>query len=461
MIDMSSIRRVHFIGIGGVSVSAIAEILHTKGYEISGSDMASSATTDSLKTKGFDIYIGHASENIKGADLIVYTAAASDDNPELTEASKLGIPCLSRAEMLGQLMLDYPFSIAISGTHGKTSTTSMVTRLFNDSLHDPTALVGGFFKDIQSNVKIGSSDYFITEACEYKESFLSFYPQIGVILNIDEDHLDYYRDLDHIISAFVKFTENIHESGLLIINGDDYNSKKIKPYYKGNLMTFGLSDSCDINARGIVYNRMGHPSFDVYLKDKKLTSLSLSIPGQHNIYNALAAFTVAIQYIDDYELIADRLNSFQNANRRFELIGESQGITVIDDYAHHPNAIRVAIEAAKRIESVNHLYCIFQPHTYSRTKELLHEFASAFNQADTVLLTDIYAAREVDNGEIHSTDLLREMESEPVNSLYYSSFDEIVDYLSKNCQSGDLVMTVGAGDVYKIGKKLIEQLNQV
>lgn len=459
MIDMSSIRTIHLIGIGGVSVSAIAEILHTNGYEISGSDMSSSPTTEALQKKGFKIYIGHSADNIDKVDLVVYTSAVGDDNPELAKAMSLGIPCLSRAEMLGQIMLGYENSIAISGTHGKTTTTSMITRLLNDTNFDPTALVGGFFADIESNVRIGNSQLFITEACEYKESFLSFFPKVGIILNVDEDHLDYYRDLDHIISAFVKFTGNIHEEGVLILNGDDYNSKKIKPYYKGRLVTFGLSSDCDFCAKNLVYNSSGLPTFDLFFKDQKKAQITLAIPGQHNVYNALAAIAAAYEYTQDFDLISSRLSTFKNAKRRFEKVGEVKGITVIDDYAHHPSEIKATLEATSRIEAIHKLYCIFQPHTYSRTKELLHEFAGSFKNADEVLLTNIYAAREVDHGEIHSKDLLVKLLEEGINAHFFETFDEIVDYLESKCQDKDLVMTVGAGDVYKIGTMFVDKLN--
>ena len=422
--------------------------------------MLSSPTTEALKNKGFKIYIGHSADHIKNIDLVVYTSAVNDSNPELSEALARGIPCISRAEMLGQIMLAYKDSVAISGTHGKTTTTSMITRLLNDSTFDPTALVGGFFSDIKSNVRIGKSELFITEACEYKENFLSFYPKVAVILNIDEDHLDFYRNLEHIISSFAKFTENIHEDGVLILNGDDYNSKKIKSYYHGRLITFGINSDCDFCAKNVVYNHLGFPTFDVYHNDQKKAQISLSIPGQHNVYNALAAIATASEFMHDYELIQTRLSSFENAKRRFEKIGEVNGITIIDEYAHHPSEIKATLQAAHRIESINKLYCIFQPHTFSRTKELLHEFAGSFKYADEVILTDIYAAREIDNGEVHSKDLLKALLAEGINALYFETFDEIVSYLSDKCKPKDFVMTIGAGDVNKIGYTLNETLKK-
>lgn len=455
MIDISTVRNIHFIGIGGVSNSAIAEILNRNGYKVSGSDLNASSFTQHLQQEGIEVFIGHQSSNVDNAELVIYTSAASDDNPELIAAAEKGIPCLSRAEMLGQLMLGYPESIAIAGTHGKTTTTSMVTRIFNDAKHDPTALVGGYFEDIKSNVRIGSSQLFITEACEYKENFLSFFPKIGIILNIDEDHLDYYRDLDQIVNAFVKFSENIQDNGLLILNGDDYNAKKVLPYYKGKLKTFGFSDNCDYVARNITYNHMGCASFDIFSGETKLTKIDLSVPGQHNVYNALAAFVTGIQISDDIEMVSSRLSSFKNANRRFEYIGKTDVYTVVDDYAHHPNEIKATLDAASRIENVNRIICIFQPHTYSRTKELLHGFSSAFGSADEIILCDIYAAREIDHGEIHSNDLLKSLKTEHKSVQYFDSFDAIVEYVKSSAQKGDLVITMGAGNVTEIGKRLL------
>lgn len=459
MIDLSSVKHVHIVGVGGVSNSAIAEILLTQGIKVSGSDLHPSDLTRALSEKGVTIYSDHESSNILGADLVVYTSAAADDNPEITAAIDHGIPCISRAEMLGQIMAGYKRSIAISGTHGKTTTTSMVTRIFNDNTYDPTALVGGYFSDIKSNVRLGKSDVFITEACEYKENFLHFYPKTAIILNIDEDHLDYFRNLDHIVSAFAKFANNILDKGTLVLNGDDYNARKIIPYFKGQIITFGLSDPCDYIAKNIVYNRLGHPNFDIFHKDKFLCNLSLIIPGQHNIYNALAAFVTGLIYQVDLEQIRQKLATFKNANRRFEWIGKAKDVTIIDDYAHHPNEIKATLEAATRMTDVSRILCIFQPHTYSRTKELLNEFSNAFNLANEVLLCDIYAAREVDHGEISSIDLMNALINEGVNAKHFPSFEAVEDYVLEQSHSGDLVITMGAGDVTNISRSLLARLN--
>lgn len=460
MIDLSMVKHVHIVGIGGVSNSAIAEILLKQGYKVTGSDLHQTEVTDGLVQKGIVVYYTHDALNIVGADLVVYTSAVADDNPEVTASIEANIPCISRAEMLGQIMAGYNKSIAIAGTHGKTTTTSMVTRIFNDTVLDPTALVGGYFSDIKSNVKIGNSDFFITEACEYKENFLSFFPKVGVILNVDEDHLDYYRDLDHIVNAFSKFSNNIDSKGTLVLNGDDYNSRKILSYYNGKVLTFGLNDRCDYIAKNIIYNNLGQATFDIFYKDEKLTKISLQIPGQHNIYNALAAFVVAHIYKVDLSLITTRLSSFKNANRRFELIGKAGEITIVDDYAHHPNEIKASLEAAGRMTDINRIICIFQPHTYSRTKDLLNEFASAFTNASEVILCDIYAAREIDHGEVSSLDLMKAMIKENVHVNYFPTFEEINRYLLQNALPGDLIITMGAGDVYKISHMILDSLNK-
>ncbi|GAB6106991.1 UDP-N-acetylmuramate--L-alanine ligase [Fusibacter bizertensis] len=458
MIDLSMIKHIHIVGIGGVSNSAIAEILLKQGFEVTGSDLHQSDVTDALVQKGISIQYSHDKKNIDGAELVVYTSAVSDDNPEITSAVAQNTPCISRAEMLGQIMAGYKKSIAIAGTHGKTTTTSMVTRIFNDASFDPTALVGGYFNDIKSNVRLGSSDIFITEACEYKENFLSFFPNVGVILNVDEDHLDYYRDLDHIVNAFAKFSNNIVEKGTLILNGDDYNSRKILSYYSGKVLTFGLNDHCDYIAKNIIYNNLGQATFDVFYKDQKITKISLLIPGQHNIYNALAAFAVGHLYNVDIALITTRLSSFKNANRRFEPIGKVGEITIFDDYAHHPNEIKASLEAAARMTDINRIICIFQPHTYSRTKDLLNEFAAAFSNASEVILCDIYAAREVDHGEVSSLDLMRAMIKENVKVNYFPTFEEIKRYILQNALPSDLIITMGAGDVYKLSHMILNAL---
>lgn len=458
MIDLSKVKHVHIVGIGGVSNSAIAEILLKQGITVSGSDLHLSELTYNLTQKGVTIYNAHEASNIDGADLVVYTAAVAEDNAEVQAAHDKHILCISRAEMLGQIMAGYKKSVAVSGTHGKTTTTSMITRILNDNQNDPTSLIGGYFSDIKSNVRLGSSELFITEACEYKESFLSFFPKIGVILNIDEDHLDYYRNLDHIVSAFAKFANNILDKGTLVLNGDDYNSRKIIPYYKGKTITFGLSDHCDYTARNVVYNNLGQPTFDIFTQDKKLCQLSLIIPGQHNIYNALAAFIVGHILLSDVELIRARLSTFKNAGRRFEWIGKVKDVTVIDDYAHHPNEIKATLEAASRMTDVSRIICIFQPHTYSRTKELLNEFANAFNHATEVVLCDIYAAREVDHGEVSSKDLLTALIKEGADAKHFDSFEAITDYVSTNASPQDLVITMGAGDVHKISHMILDRL---
>lgn len=458
MFNLKGVHHIHIIGIGGVGNSAIAELLLAGGYSVSGSDTHPSEVTQHLESLGVTVYGGHGAENISKADLIVYTAAISDDNPELTAAREADIPCLSRAEMLGEIMTAYSSSIAVAGTHGKTTATSMLTHIFNDARFDPTALIGGHLEDIGSNVRIGQSELFVAEACEYKDSFLALAPKIGIILNVDEDHLDYFSNLEQIVSSFVAFSNRVHPDGALVLNGDDYNARKIIPYYKGTLITFGLSDTCTYRAQNITYSDIGTPRFDIVKGDTLLGTVSLQIPGQHNIYNALAAFAAAMEITQDAPYILSRLERFKNAKRRFEWLGHVNGITLIDDYAHHPNEIRATISAAARIESMKRIICIFQPHTYSRTKELLNEFAHAFEHADIVLLCDIYASREIDYGEVSAEDLLKAMAEEKHAAYYLGDFDRVERYISENARSGDLILTMGAGDITTIGPRLISAL---
>ncbi len=455
MIDLSTVKRIHFIGIGGVSTSAIAQILAKRGFEVSGSDKSHSAYTKHLEAIGIQVFLGHQAEQVDGADLIVYTAAVHDSNPEMVRANERAIPCLSRAEMLGQLMLDYENSICIAGTHGKTTSTSMTTKILNTPSLDPTALVGGLLEDLNSNVIIGESSIFLTEACEYTDSFLSFFPKIGVILNVDEDHLDYFKNLDNIIQSFVAFTQNIKDDGVLIINGDDYNSKKILPYYKGRTRTFGISDSCDVVAHGITYDDFGLSTFSVSVKGERIGTFNLNVPGSHNIYNALASICVALEIGVEVKDIATRLEAFKNSHRRFEKIGMFNGATVVDDYAHHPTAIKATLEAASKIQSVTRTRVIYQPHTYTRTKEHLHEFSSAFHQADEVILCDIYPSREEDIYNIHSKDLLELIRAEGISAKYYDNFDDIVAYIRETAAAGELIFTMGAGSVTQIAPQLV------
>lgn len=450
---------IHLIGIGGVSMSAIAEILVHRGFKVSGSDMKSSKSTDLLESKGIKVHIGHKESNIAGSNLVIYTAAIDlYSNPEILGAKKHNIPTVSRAEILGMIMKSYKESIAISGTHGKTTSTSMVSLILNETDYDPTIMIGGNLREIGGNLKIGSDEVLISEACEYKESFIKFFPTIGVILNIDEDHLDYFENIDHIISAFIKFSKLIPKNGFLIANNDDFNVRKVLSHVDCNIVTFGINIDCEYQAKNITFNDQGYPVFDVYHNEKLLDKFTLSVPGKHNIYNALSSIVISHKLNIPLEYIKEKLLSFKGTDRRFQVIGDLNELgTIVDDYAHHPNEIKATLQAAQKMPH-NRIWCVFQPHTYTRTKTLLLDFAKSFSDADKVIVTDIYAAREKDTGEIHSKDLVSHLEKANVDVLYISSFEDIKFHLANNIEKDDIVITMGAGNVYEISHALASDI---
>ncbi|GAA0181586.1 UDP-N-acetylmuramate--L-alanine ligase [Clostridium sediminicola] len=448
-------KKIHFIGIGGISMSGLAEILLQKGYIVSGSDRSSSNLTDKLSKMGAKIFIGHNSKNILGSDLVVYTAAIPENNPELIKARELNIQLMDRAEFLGHIMKGHKYNVAIAGTHGKTTTTSMLSHIILKAQLDPTILVGGNLDIINGNVKVGESEYFITEACEYKASFLKFYPYIGLILNIEEDHLDYYKDINHIEKTFLKFTNLIPHDGYLVVNADDPRALNISKESKNKTKSFGIKNG-DIRAENIVFRSNGCPSFDVTQQGKQIFHVALNVPGNHNILNSLASISTALCLGIDNKSIVDGIESFFGTHRRFELKGESNGVTVVDDYAHHPTEIMATLEAAKNFPH-KRIICVFQPHTYSRTKSLYNEFSKCFSGADKLILADIYAAREIDDGTVSSAMLTEKIKENGVICDNIHSFKEIVEQLNSYLQDGDLLLTVGAGDVYKIGEMYLEK----
>lgn len=455
-IDFQKKGHVYFMGIGGISMSGFAELLHAKGFTVSGSDQQESKLTKHLESLGITVKYGQCKENITpDIDLVVYTAAISDTNEEYIAAKEAGIPMMDRAEMVGQVMKNYPRAIAVSGTHGKTTTTSMVSHILLAADLDPTISVGGILKAIHGNLRIGHSDNFVTEACEYTNSFLKFHPTINLILNIEEDHMDFFKDLADIRNSFKKFTALLPENGLLIINGNIDNYKEIADCCQGQVTTYSISDqNCDYYATNITYDELGHGSFDVMEKGTLLTHIKLSVVGEHNISNALSAIALA-RYLDiSIEAIQKGLSAFEGTDRRFEYKGELGGITIIDDYAHHPTEIAATLEAAKKYPHKT-TWCVFQPHTYTRTKAFLDEFAQALSKADRVVLADIYAAREVDPGDISSADIMEKIKELGTEAYYFPTFDEIENFLLKNCVTGDLLITMGAGDIVKVGESLL------
>ena len=455
-IDFNHPCHVHFIGIGGISMSGLAEILMKEGFTVSGSDNKESSLTDHLTDKGAVIFYGQKASNIiDGINVVVYTAAIHEDNEEFMEAKRQGLPMLSRAELLGQLMTNYDTPIAVSGTHGKTTTTSMLSHIFLAGDMDPTISVGGILKAIHGNIRVGSSGLFVTEACEYTNSFLHFFPKISVILNIDADHLDFFKDLDDIRHSFRLFAELLPEDGTLVINGDIENLSYITDGLACRVVTFGREASLDYSASDIQYDEQGNASFDLIRHGIPSGHVPFSVGGEHNVYNALSDIAVADLLGVSAETIQEGLLSFHGTDRRFEYKGEFNGITVIDDYAHHPTEIEATLKSAAHYPH-RELWCIFQPHTYTRTKALFDEFAQALSHTDHLILADIYAARETDTLGISSEQLARAAASYGCDAIYLPSFDEIEKYVRDHCQSGDLLITMGAGDVVNIGEDLLK-----
>lgn len=457
MINLSDYKNIHCIGIGGVGLSAIAEILNSRGYNVSGSDMNKSAITDRLANNGITINIGHRTENVENADLIVYSAAIAEENPEIKRARELNIPLAGRAEVLGTLMNDFEESIAISGTHGKTTTTSMVSLILEAAKVDPTILVGGNLAEIGGNVKVGHSDYFVTEACEYRDSFLELQPKIEVILNIDSDHLDYFKDIDHIVSSFEKFANLVPANGKIIAyDANPFVDKVIRNL--DNAITYGYNRHCDYHIHDVNFNEKGMPSFDVDYHGENIGHVILNVPGEHNILNSVAALACCHQLGIDNQTIIETLGFYHGTQRRFDIQGKTKdGILVVDDYAHHPTEIMATLSACKNIPH-GKLWCLFQPHTYTRTLALFDEFAESFADADVLILADIYAAREKDIYNISSANLADTIKKRHPEKevIYLDSFEKIADYVKGNASSNDLVLTMGAGDIYKIGKMILE-----
>ncbi|WP_297633778.1 UDP-N-acetylmuramate--L-alanine ligase [uncultured Clostridium sp.] len=446
-------KKIHFIGIGGISMSGLAAVLLNNGFKVSGSDSKESKITESLKEKGAEIYIGHKRENIQNVDLVVYTAAIPSDNPEILEAKEKNIHLMDRAEFLGLIMKGHKYNVAVAGTHGKTTCTSMITNVSLKAELDPTILVGGEVDVIGGNYRIGSSEYFVTEACEYKESFLKFYPYVGIILNIDADHLDYYRDLDHIVQTFKKFSTLIPEDGYLIGYNGDKNVRTILSEAKCNTLSYGLEDA-DVTAKNVVFNNKGCATFTVNKNGQDLFEVSLNMPGTHNVLNALSTICVGLIFNLSYDKISEGLHECVGAHKRFEYKGDKDGITIIDDYAHHPVEIQATLNTAKKIPH-GKTYVVFQPHTYTRTKTLFDEFTTAFKGADELILMDIYAAREKDTGLVNSTELGDAIRNTGLKCTNVHSHDEAVNYLKSIAKTGDMILTVGAGDVVIVGEKFL------
>ncbi len=447
-------KKVHFIGIGGVSMSGLAAILLNNDIQVTGSDFKDSKNVKRLRSQGAEIFFGHEESNITDQDVVVYTAAISDDNPELKKAKELNLETYDRAHFLGHIIKNFTNSIAVTGTHGKTSTTSMLTSIALAANTDPTILVGGNLPLIGGNYRIGDGDFFITEACEYKGSFLHFPGKVALLLNLEADHLDYYRDLNHIIDTFKEYLTLIPKDGVVVVNMDDPSLREVMKEAKNdNILTFGLH-SGDLYARSITYDAVGRASFAVYKDGEHIMSLTLKVPGEFNVYNALGAIGSSIASNLPLEDIKKGLETYGGVDKRFQELYHKKGITVIDDYAHHPKEIINSIETALKMHP-KRVHVVFQPHTYTRTKLLFEDFAKSFDAVNTLILLPVFAARELDTGLVSSIELMDAIkERQTVDTLYFETFTGAAEYLKEIIKEGDLVLTMGAGDAVNVAYEL-------
>lgn len=444
---LDNVKRIHFIGIGGSGMCPLAEILHSKGYILSGSDNNESDPLRRIRNLGIKVSMGHNAENVKDTELVVYSAAISKDNPELIEADKLGIPTMERCDLLGIITRKFDNVIGVSGTHGKTTVSSMLTQVLLINHKDPTAVIGGRLPMINANGCAGSSENMVCEACEFVDTFLHLSPDQAVLLNIDNDHLDYFKTMDNLILSFHKF---ISMANTVYLNGDDSLCLKAAEDINADVITFGLDASNDYYAKNIQPGKMGM-CFEVFNAKGKMGDIELSIPGKHNVYNALATIAVADNLNIDFGGIQEAIESFYGAGRRFERLGEFDGITLVDDYAHHPTEINATLNAAQKLNHKN-VIAVFQPFTFSRTALLKDEFIEALSLADTVILTPIMGSREINTYGISSEDIANGLK----NAICVDDFDGVIDAIEKTATAGDIVITMGGGDIYKAAYKYKE-----
>ena len=447
---LETVKRIHFIGIGGAGMCPLAEILHAKGYQLSGSDNNETDTLNRIRKLGIPVVLGQKAENIGDAQMVVYTAALLPDNPELVAAKQSGVPTFERSKLFGAVTRKFGNVIGVCGTHGKTTTTSMITQMLLGADIDTSAVIGGRLPLIGANGRTGKDDMLVCEACEFANTFLDLSPTVAVILNVDADHLEFFKTMDNLIAAFGKFAALATDS--VIYNGDDEKTlKAIALSGAKNLITFGYSERNDWYPANITFYRGAFPAFDIMHAGKNVGHVQLGVPGQRNVLNALAAIAAADHAGADLQKALTALEQFAGAGRRFEILGQYRGVTIADDYAHHPAELKVTLEAAQKMDYVR-VWAVFQPFTFSRTYMLLEDFADVLKIADKVVLTEIMGSREVNTYDIHTFQLAEKIEG----SVWFDSFDTIAQYLYDNLREGDLVITLGCGDVYKIAKKLIK-----
>lgn len=446
-------KKIHLIGIGGCSMNGLAQILKARGYSVQGSDSAESPFTEHLKQLGIPFTIGHSAANIADADLIIYSAAIKPDNVERAEGARRGIPELERSVALGQLTEGYKQVVGIAGCHGKTTITSMLALISEQGGLDSTVHIGGYVEFLNGGTRIGSHELFITEACEYVESFLTLRPTIALINNIDDDHLDYYRDIEHITDAFRKFLALLPKDGLFIGCTDDARVAELIAKFNGATLSYGMKDA-DYSPLNLAFDELGHPAYDLAFHGDILGHIKLNVPGMHAVTDSMAAAVVALRLGAPMDVIAKALALFENTRRRFEFYGERDGIKFYHDYAHHPAEVRAALDAAKRTPHKK-LFCVMQCNSYTRAKTLFSHNVTCFNDADEALVVDIYPGREKDDGSVHATDMVAGIREGGGNARYIPTFEQVREYLDANAHEGDLVITLGSGDVFKQTKKLL------
>jgi len=452
MFNLKDYKNIFMIGIGGISMSGLAYILKEYGYNVSGSNNVSNNMTDNLNNDNIKVYIPHSENNInEDIDLVIYTAAISKDNEELVRAKELNINTLERGEFLGELTKLFNETIGITGTHGKTSTTSMVSLCFLTANLDPTIQVGSCLSNINGNYKVGNSDYFIIESCEYKDSFLNFHEKSAIVLNMDNDHLDYFGTFENIKKSFKEYVSHI--TNVLVLNGDDKNVVELALHSKAKILTFGLSENNNYYAKNIEFNELGYPSYDLYKNKEYIDRINLSIVGIHNVINSLGCVALCDYYNISIEDIKKGLNSYKGAARRFEYKGEFIGATVYDDYGHHPTEVE-AVSNSILNKKYNKSYVIFEPHTYSRVKNHARDFAKSLINFDNIIIADIYAAREINEFNVSEEDIIKELKNLGKDSIHISDYEDIKEYLKNNVEENDLILTLGAGNITKLSELL-------
>ena len=453
------VKHIYMIGIGGISMSGIAEILKTWGYEVSGSDRIESNQTKYLEEHGINVYIGQKKENItEDIDLVVYTAAINADNPELVEATRLKIPLMERGVFLGEITKLFPKTIGIAGTHGKTTTTSMVSSAFLAANLDPTIQVGAVLDLLNANYRVGKSPYLIIEACEYKDSFLNFHQESAIVLNIDNDHLDYFKNMDNMMRSYQEYVSKLPENGVLVLNIEDERCKNLANYTKATVVTVGKSNAL-WTYDNVTYNEEGYPSFDVYYQDKFQKRFSLQVTGEYNILNSLTCIALCSFYGIALDIIQKGLSSFSGASRRMEYKGLFEDAKVYDDYAHHPTEVKKTAEGILK-KKFHESWVVFECHSYSRFVTYLKEFAESLSLFDHIILADIYAARETNTIDANEEDLVGLLKENQKDAIHISSYEKIKDYLKERVKKEDVIITMGAGNITKLAEILVKEKEQ-